>query len=172
MKAAKMHIRSERPGDEGAIRALISAAFARDGQAGTAEAAIVDGLRAAGALSLSLVATAEGEGVVGHVAFSPVTIAGEAGRWFGLGPLGVCPDRQRSGIGAALVRAGLARLAARGASGCVLLGDPVYYGRLGFRADARLVLPGFPAAYFQCCALDGRAVPEGTVAYHAAFGIG
>lgn len=171
MKTAGLDIRVERPGDAAAIRALTRAAFARDGQAGLAEAAIVDGLRAAGALSLSLVA-ADAEGIVGHVAFSPVTIAGAARDWFGLGPLCVRPDRQRGGIGSALARAGLAHLAARGAAGCVLLGDPVYYGRLGFRADARLVLPGFPAACFLCLPLAGGGVPRGEVAYHAAFGIG
>ena len=67
-------------------------------------------LRAAGALTLSLVAVDGADGLVGHVAFSPVTIAGRAGRWYGLGPISVRPSRQRSGIGARLMDEGLARL--------------------------------------------------------------
>jgi predicted N-acetyltransferase YhbS len=55
-----------------------------------------------------------------------------------------------------------------GASGCVLLGDPEFYGRFGFHTDARLELPGVPAEYFQVRCFKG-AVPTGTVSYHAAF---
>lgn len=163
-----MNIRDEGAEDAGAIRALTSAAFAGAPHASGTEAAIVDGLRAAGALTLSLVA-AEGGQVVGHAAFSPVTIEGEAGLWFGLGPLSVEPRRQRQGIGTSLVRTGLARLTAIGAEGCVVLGDPAYYGRFGFASDGQLRYGNVPVQYLQRLVLAGRP-PSGEVSYHEAFG--
>lgn len=165
-----MQIRAEQPGDIDAIRALTTAAFATAPHRSGTEAAILDGLRAAGALTLSLVAV-EGDAIVGHVAFSPVTIDGAERGWFGLGPVSVRPDRQRGGIGSALIREGLRRLRASGAGGCVLLGDPAYYGRFGFAADPALVLEGVPPDYFMRLAFGGE-VPAGTVRYHAAFGVG
>lgn len=169
-----MLIRPEQPGDTVAIRALTTEAFATAPHSSGTEAAIVDGLRAAGALTLSLVAVAEEAGpnaILGHVAFSPVTIDGVASGWLGLGPVSVRPGRQRGGIGSALIRAGLRRLRERGAGGCVLLGDPAYYGRFGFANDPALVLEGVPAEYFMRLGF-GAAVPAGTVRYHAAFEAG
>ncbi len=162
-------IRDERGTDADAIRAMIAAAFAAMPFSHGTEAAIIAALRAAGGLSVSLVA-AEGNAVFGHVAFSPVAIDGASG-WYGLGPLAVRPDRQRRGIGSALVRTGLDRLARAGAKGCVVLGDPGYYARFGFAAHPGLVLPGVQAEYFQALALDGP-VPAGTVAFHPAFAAG
>ena len=162
-----MEIREESPGDEAAIAALVAAAFAGAPHSAGTEAAIVAALRAAGALSLSLVAV-EGGAAVGHVAFSPVAIGGRACGWLGLGPLAVLPGRQGGGIGGALVRAGLARLRAAGAAGCVLLGEPGYYRRFGFRAEPGLSLAGVPPAYFLALPF-GAAVPRGPVTYHAAF---
>ena len=73
---------------------------------------------------------AELDGVlVGHVALSPVSISDGSVHWFGLGPISVLPVHQRRGVGSALMRAVLAALRQRGAHGCVLLGDPGYYGR-------------------------------------------
>ncbi len=108
--------------------------------------------------------------LLGHVAFSPVLIGGEEKGWYGLGPVSVLPDRQGEGIGSILIREGLAILRQEGAKGCVLLGDPGYYGRFGFRADQRLKLPGVPAEYFQCLAF-GPDTPEGDVAYDMAFNV-
>ncbi len=85
---------------------------------------------------------ADGQQVVGHIAFSPVTIDGRDLGWYGLGPLAVHPDRQRLGIGALLVRTGLDLLRDQAAQGCVLLGDPLYYARFGFRQDPGLEFPG------------------------------
>ena len=161
-----MQIRPETEADASAIAALTTAAFATAPHAAGNEAAIIDALRAAGALALSLVADAGG--VVGHVAFSPVTIDGKDMGWFGLGPVAVAPDRQRQGIGAALIREGLARLAAMGAKGCVVLGDPGYYRRFGFEADPALVLPDVPPEYFMRLILAGTP-PRGTVAFHPGF---
>ena len=56
----------------------------------------------------------------------------------------------------------------RGAAGCVLLGEPAFYGRFGFKAEPQLRLPGVPPEYFQALAF-GPSRPQGTVAYHAAF---
>jgi putative acetyltransferase len=162
-----MPIRPEQPADAAAIRALTTEAFAAAPHSSGTEAAIIDGLRAAGALTLSLVAVEDSE-IVGHVAFSPVTIDGAERGWFGLGPVSVRPDRQRGGVGSELIRDGLQRLREIGAGGCVLLGDPGYYGRFGFAADPALVLEGVPPEYFMRLAF-GAGVPAGTVRYHAAF---
>ena len=166
-----MRIRPEQPADSDAIRALTTEAFATAPHSSGTEAAIVDGLRAAGALTLSLVAVEDDEKsneILGHVAFSPVTIDGAERDWFGLGPVSVKPGRQRGGIGAGLIREGLRRLREMGAAGCVLLGDPGYYGRFGFATDPALVLEGVPPAYFMRLGF-GAEPPAGTVRYHAAF---
>lgn len=165
-------IRDEAPADAAAVAALIDAAFRDHPFSRHDEALIVQRLRERGALTLSLVAQdpATGE-LLGHVACSPVRIDGQDLGWQGLGPLAVRPDRQRQGMGAALVSAALARLRAAGAAGCVLLGDPAYYARFGFAAQPGLVLPGVPAAHFQALRLDAaRPLPAGSVAYDAAFG--
>lgn len=161
-----MLIRKEQNTDVAAIRQVTDAAFAEAAQSDGREGAIVDGLRAAGALTLSLVA--EEGGVVGHVAFSPVSVGEVAGTWYGLGPVSVVPDRQGQGIGKAMITAGLDQLRRIGAGGCVVLGDPAYYQRFGFRADPKLRFDGVPAAYFMQLTLSG-STPEGQVAYHPAF---
>ncbi len=160
-------IRPERAEEAAAVAALTTAAFADAPHTSGTEAGIVDGLRRAGALTLSLVAVEDGE-VLGHVAFSPVRIDGRDAGWFGLGPVSVRPGRRRAGIGRDLIARGLSDLRVRGALGCVVLGDPAYYGRFGFEADPRLHYPGVPAWAFQRLAFGGQ-VPTGEVAYHAAF---
>jgi putative acetyltransferase len=124
-----MIVRPERPRDIDAIRAVHDAAFG-----GAAEGRLVDALRAAGKLVVSLVAESDGE-AVGHIGFSPVTSAAAA-RGFGLAPLAVRPDAQRRGIGGKLVVEGLAAIARSGAEFVVVLGDPRYYGRFGFNTTA------------------------------------
>lgn len=160
-------IRPERPEDASVIRRLTTAAFAVAEHSSGTEAAIVDALRAAGALSISLVATVQDD-VVGHVAFSPVTLDGKAQDWYGLGPVAVRPDLHGHGIGAALIRAGLERLKALGARGCVVLGDPAYYPRFGFRQNPAVQYEGVPPEYFMALSLDGTEA-AGTVAYHPSF---
>ena len=160
-------VRPERAGDEAAIGALTTAAFAGKPYSDGSEAAIIEQLRADGVLTLSLIAEEHGE-IVGHVAFSPVTIEGESG-WYGLGPVSVAPGRQRGGIGSGLIVTGLTQLKTTGAKGCVVLGDPAYYGRLGFVHDPQLCYPGPPPEYFQVLAFGG-SVPRGEVRYAPAFG--
>jgi putative acetyltransferase len=162
-------IRSETPADAAEISSVITAAFLEAAHSGGNEARIVETLREAGSLTVSLVAT-ENDMIVGHVAFSPVTIDGRSNGWFGLGPVAVVQDRQGHGIGSALIDAGLAQLRARGSRGCVVLGEPAYYRRFGFVHDPNLRLAGVPAEYFQ--ALMFKEEPcGGLVKYHAAFDV-
>ena len=163
----QVRIRAETPVDALAIEALTVAAFLNAPHTSHTEQHIVNALREAGNLTVSLVAEIEAV-VVGHVAVSPVSISGGAAGWFGLGPISVLPRYQRSGIGSRLMREALRILRERGASGCVVLGEPEYYSRFGFQADPQLVLPGVPPQYFQAVAFDSP-MPRGTVRYHEAF---
>lgn len=160
-------IRPERPGDIEAIGRLAQAAFAAIEYSSRTEHFIVDALRRSGVLSVSRVA-AEGDLILGHAAASPVTVSSSAAGWYGLGPVSVSPERRGQGIGTALVNDVLAALKGMGARGCVVLGEPGYYGRFGFKVYSGLVLPGVPAGYFQALSFNG-GVPAGDVAYHAAF---
>lgn len=166
-----MLIRDEHPNDKAAITEVIYSAFLNHPQhaPGTppTEHRIVEALRARGKLTRSRVAESDGA-VVGHVAFSPVTINGADCGWYGLGPLSVLPARQGLGIGSALVRDGIAQIQALGAAGIVLLGNPKYYGRFGFEAYPGLILPDVPAQYFQGLPLKG-AWASGVVAYDEGF---
>lgn len=160
-------VREETPDDIEPIDAVIRAAFRDHPFSHQTEHLIVRGLREAGALKLSLVATMAGR-VVAHVAFSPVTIGAQHSAWCGLGPVSVMPAHQRSGIGSSLIRSGLRRVLQRGAAGCVVLGNQGYYSLFGFAPHAGLVVPGPPASHFMTVALEG-VVPFGEVRYHPAF---
>lgn len=162
-------VRKERPGDEPAIHALTAAAFRDMPFSDGDEADLVDKLRADGDLALSLVAENMDQAIIGHIAFSRVTISDGTSDWYGLGPVSVMPMRQHSGIGGQLIDRGLAELISRRAKGVVLLGDPNYYSRFGFKVDPRLTYPGHPAEYFQSLVLDGP-MPSGEVTYARAFG--
>lgn len=161
-------IRDEAPGDAEEIGAVTAAAFAGTPYSRGTEAAIVAALRAAGALSVSLVVVEAGE-ILGHVAFSPAEIPGAGPRWFGVGPLSVRPDRQRAGLGTALMKAGLARVRETDAAGCVLVGAQGYYSRFGFARRDGLTYSGVPEEYVLGLAFRG-AMPEGEIAFHPGFG--
>ena len=88
--------------------------------------------------------------------------------WFGLGPIAVAPEWQHHGAGSALMQAALKQLKAKGAAGCVVLGDPHFYAQFGFQPINNLILEDVPAEYFQALSFDGK-FPQGTVTYHAAF---
>ncbi len=171
-------IRPEAPADHEAIRAVVRRAFrvahgrpgedAGSKEPGSEEAAIVDRLRAAGELALSLVAETERR-IVGHAALSPVTISDGTPRWYGLGPVAILPEVQGREVGTALMQRVIADIREAGARGIVVLGDPGFYGRFGFEHDPRLAYPGPPARYFQRLALNGDT-PTGVVRYASAFG--
>ena len=163
----QIDIRNESAGDLPAITALIVAAFSAAPHSSHTEQFIVDALRRSRQLAVSLVAAAD-EALVGHVAVSPVSITDGTCDWFGLGPVAVAPGYQRRGIGTRLVYEALDLLRERGAGGCVVLGEPGYYGRFGFRSSPDLVLPDVPAEYFQALPF-GASRPRGVVAYHLAF---
>jgi putative acetyltransferase len=121
-----MIIRNELESDFEAISAVTKAAFANHPHSNQTEQFIVNALRAANALAVSLVAEVDGK-VVGHIAFSPVTISDGSQNWYGLGPVSVLPGFRKQGIGKFLIHEGLSLLKALGAKGCVLVGDPKYY---------------------------------------------
>ena len=162
-----MLIRDERAADVSVIGPLITEAFRLLPQASGTEAGIVEKLRAAGALSLSLVAEENGA-VIGYLAASEAQIGGEGG-WALIGPLAVLPARHRRGIGSALMEEALRRLRAT-SRGAALVGDPGYYGRFGFRAYPGFGMPGLPPEVVQALPFDGPA-PRGVLVHHPAFGI-
>mgnify|MGYP000132333699 CR=1 FL=1 len=124
-----MLIRTEAPADILAIDRLLKSVFETD-----AEANLVMSLRENSHLTLSLVACSDDGEVIGHLMFSPVHLNGEDNNWQGLAPLAVKSDYRKQGIGASLVKEGLESLFEFGYPACVVLGDPNYYGRFGFKA--------------------------------------
>lgn len=165
--AESPRIRPETPADHAAIRAVNIAAFATHPFSRQTEHLIVEQLRAAGALAVSLVAEVRGA-VAGHIAFSRARIGGADLGWYLLGPVAVFPAAQGRGLGSALVRAGLDELRRLGAKGCALVGDPAFYTRLGFRQAQRLEYPGVPPQFVLCLPLAGEE-PKGDVGHHPAF---
>lgn len=160
-------IRNETHVDVTAITEVTVAAFESLEISNHTEQYIIEALRAAGALSLSLVADMDGR-VIGHIAFSPLTVSDGTQNWYGLGPVSVLPAFQRQGIGKALIREGLSRLKKRNARGCCLVGHPDYYRKFGFENVAGLVCEGVPKEVFFALSFDGD-LPQGTVIFHEAF---
>jgi predicted N-acetyltransferase YhbS len=165
--AFPISIRPEAPADAAIIHTLTGAAFADMPFSEGDEPHLVDALRRDGDLALSLVAE-DARQIVGHIAFSRVTISDGAPDWYGLGPVSVWPELHGRGIGSALVRRGIADLRASGARGIVLLGSPDYYGRFGFVHAPQLRYPGAVPHYFQCLVLKGD-LPAGDVTFASAF---
>ncbi len=180
-----MVIRPEQPADADAIRAVLVSAFPTD-----AEARLVEALRSAERLTVSLVAEEQGR-IVGHAALSPVLVSqpsGEigadatasneamavsavttvgkvpvSGARLGLAPVAVAPDRQRQGVGGRLVLAALASATRMGVDFVVVLGDPAYYSRFGFEAAAgwELTSEFGGGPAFQAIELRAGAIPRG-----------
>ena len=163
----KITIRTETNADVRAITEVTEAAFQTMEISDHTEQFIVTALRKAGALTVSLVAELDGR-VVGHIAFSPITMSDGTADWYGMGPVSVLPQVQRQGIGKALVQEGLARLKALNARGCCLVGHPEYYRKFGFQNTPELGLDGVPPVVFFALSFDGH-VPRGTVSFHNAF---
>jgi putative acetyltransferase len=167
MTTTKVVIRDETKADAGVIAEVTVAAFATLEISNHTEQFIVAALRSAGALSVSLVAEADGR-VVGHIAFSPVALSDGTADWYGLGPVSVLPEYQRRGIGKALIREGLSRLRKLNARGCCLVGHPQYYRKFGFENVPGLGHEGVPQEVFFALSFDGR-FPQGDVKFHAGF---
>lgn len=163
----KIIIGPETDADVDAIREVTVSAFKTLEISNHTEQFIIAALRAAGCLTLSLVAEVDGR-VAGHIAFSPVTISDCTGNWYGLGPLAVLPEYQRQGIGKALIEEGLSRLKGLNARGVCLAGHPEYYKKFGFRNVPGLVHEGVPQEFFFALSFDGH-IPQGTVTFHEAF---
>ena len=160
-------IRSETDADIGAITKVTIAAFRTLEISNHTEQFIIEALRAAKALTVSLVAEVDGR-VVGHIAFSPVTISDSTQDWYGLGPVSVLPEYQRKGIGKALIKQGVSRLKDLNARGCCLVGHPDYYRKVGFESIPGLVHEGVPQEVFLALSFDGH-IPQGTVNFHEGF---
>jgi putative acetyltransferase len=167
MTTQKIVIRDETKPDVDAITGVTVAAFETMEISNHTEQFIIEALRSAGALTISLVAEMDGR-AVGHIAFSPVSISDGTRNWYGLGPVSVLPEYQRRGIGKALIREGLARLKKLNAKGCCLVGHPEYYRQFGFANAAGLVLEGVPQEVFFALSFDGR-LPQGDVMFHEGF---
>jgi len=160
---AIFEIRPEKPSDVTDIFDLTQRAFAPMQFSDGSEPACVNALRLDGDLALSLVAVVAGA-IVGHVAFSPATVQGTKNGWFGLGPVSVDPDFQGQGIGSALIEQGLAELRQRGASGCLLIGDPGFYCRFGFEGDVDLTYRDLRPDIVQALAFSGNP-PVGEIVF-------
>ena len=162
-----MIIRNETAADCDAITEITKAAFRTLAISNHTEQFIIDALRAADALTISLVAEIDGR-VVGHIAFSSVTISDGSIGWYGLGPVSVLPRYQKQGIGKSLIKRGLSMLKALDGQGCTLVGDPNYYRQLGFRNIPELVHEGIPQEVFLALPLTEN-VPQGSVVFHEGF---
>ena len=163
----KIIIRNEIDADVDAITEVTVAAFKTLEISNHTEQFIIEALRAAKALTVSLVAELDSR-VIGHVAFSPVTISDGTQNWYGLGPVSVLPQYQRNGVGKALIQQGLSRLKDLNAKGCCLVGHPDYYRKLGFKNVSGLVHEGVPQEVFLAMSFDGQ-IPQGTVNFHEGF---
>jgi len=162
-----MIIRKEITSDIEAITQVTIAAFKTLPISDHTEQFIIKALRAAGALALSLVAEIDGH-IVGHIAFSRVTISDGAKDWYGLGPVSVLPEYQKEGIGKSLTNEGLSLLLKLGGQGCALVGDPNYYKRFGFKNYPELIYEGIPQEVFLVLPFNEK-IPQGIVVFHEGF---
>ncbi len=160
-----MVVRPARPADAGAIDALLRTAFP-----GEDEAQLVEAIEADGDVLLPLVAEEDGA-VVGYILFSRMDVVADEAFLpaAGLAPVATAPDRQRAGIGSALIRTGLERLREKGIALCFVLGDPGYYERFGSRAGTAAPFASpYAGAHFMALFLDsGRERPESGRARYA-----
>ncbi len=163
----KMVSRNETSDDIDVIREVTVAAFRTLEIINQTEQFIIEALREAKVLTVSLVAEEDGR-VAGHIAFSPVTTSDGTHGWCGLGPVSVLPEHQRKGIGKKLIEEGLSRLRDLNAGGCCLVGHPEYYKQFGFENVSGLVHEGVPPEVFFALSFDGH-IPQGKVNFHEAF---
>jgi putative acetyltransferase len=159
-------IRNEATQEISEVREILRAAFPTD-----AESKLVDALRANGKAIISLVAV-HGDQVLGHVLFSPVsTTPPSVARGIGLAPVAVRPDAHSQGSGSALIREGLEHCKALGYDFCVVLGDPKYYARFGFKKASSFGLQNEYGvdAEFMLIRFSDRELTRGIVTYASEF---
>lgn len=162
-------IRAENTNDEKAITDLTIAAFKTLEISNQTEHLIIEALRKANVLTLSLVADRD-DCIVGHIAFSPVTISDGTTGWFTLAPVSVAPPLHKQGIGSALIKEGLTQLKGKGTKGCCVVGHPEYYNRFGFINPDNLGVNNVPKEAFFSQKFEGNE-PEGLVSFHESFSI-
>jgi putative acetyltransferase len=171
MSADAITVRPEQPGDVEAIDDVVSAAFLA-GFGTTTEAGLIRTMRQRGELVAELTLVAEVDGrIVGHIAFSEVTLDGRAARGLGLAPVAVAPDVQASGIGSLLITTALERAEQLGWQFVVLVGHPGYYPRFGFAPAAAAGLRGDYGDHdgWMVRPLGEAVVPSGHVRYCSSF---
>lgn len=163
-----MKIRPENKDDHDAITETTIAAFEYYPLSQQTEDLIIDELRKDNALTVSLVAVIN-EKVIGHIAFSPVSISDGTSNWYGLGPVSVLPEFQGQGIGSKLIKTGLSRIKnGIGGYGCVLVGPPNFYSMFSFANYPLLTHEDIPQELFLTLPFTG-IVPSGIVKFHPAF---
>jgi len=154
-------VRSEKLDDRSAIREIVVEAFG-----GAQEAELIDGLRGAGVLAISLVAEIDGR-VCGHVAVSHLK---SPSRTLALAPLAVTNTRRRQGVGAALVRRAIDIAKVEGSEMIFVLGDPAYYRRFGFTAETAAPFRSLYAGpHFMALKLADGEIAAAPVIYDDAF---
>jgi putative acetyltransferase len=162
-----VEIGEERAGDAAAISSVHLAAFPT-----SIEAKLVEQLRSDGDIAASITAVDDGE-IVGHVLFSRMSVEADAQQLhgWGLAPVAVAPDRQRGGIGSALVEAGIHSAQSAGVQIIFVLGEPAYYGRFGFDAKSAAAFASpYAGPYFQARVLADLPQPlAGRADYAPAF---
>lgn len=162
-----IHIRSERPEDYQAIHDVTQRAFAPMPHADGDEHQIIGRLRDAGVLAVSLVAE-QAARVIGQVTLTPAAPVDGAPGWYALGPIAVEPDFKHQGIGSALISSAIDWMKEQDAAGCILVGNPAYYRRFGFRPFPQFAPAGQPAQFFQVLPLRA-AEPSCTISFHPLF---
>lgn len=168
-----MIIRPESRHDQKEIEQLTYLAFKNhphhDIGAEPTEQIIINKLREDNALTLSLVAE-DSHRILGHIAFSPITLNDQPTQWVGLGPMSVHPEYQRKGIGRSLIQQAFPLLQEMNVEGIVVLGDPNYYSRFGFDPHKELIFPDVPQEYFMAKSITEHClIPSGIVKYHCSF---
>jgi putative acetyltransferase len=162
-----MIIRKETVADIDSITEVTIAAFKTLPISNHTEQFIIKALRSAAALTISLVADVDGR-VVGHIAFSPISVSDGTTGWYGLGPVSVLPEYQKQGIGKSLINEGLSLLKEMGGQGCALVGDPNYYKKFGFKNYPELIHEGIPQEVFLSLPFAEKD-PKGIVVFHEGF---
>jgi putative acetyltransferase len=154
-------VRAAGPADHMAIREILLAAFQ-----GPDEADLVEQLRADGDAAIELVAEQD-KRIVGHILFSRVEAPFRA---LALAPVAVAPERQRQGVGSALIRAGHERARAHRCAAIFVLGDPAYYTRLGYSLEAAAPFTSpYSGSHFMALALAQLPATGGEIRYARAF---